>query len=505
MMRSDISRLSRTPRRWLAVPPLQGVVLTALLLAIVVLLTLTVWPSLPAATALLLFLAAVLISAASQGLSTGLLAALAAFGLFDVMFIEPRYALHVARTEDVVTLVAFLAVAGITGLLAGRLREERDDAEGRAAMLEILSRAGGTLAAAETDEAVLNLLAEEVRAISRGVAMVIGVDETDDLQLRAASPGGITPEAADLQSADRALRQQRAQHAALSGGAASMLTFLPFASDPPLVLGHTVIPAAAVDRDYREQAISILVHLAAQSLHRLTLRAAARHERIKAEGAALRAALLASLSHDLRTPLATILGGVTTLRDLHGTLPAAAQADLLTAVEEEAGRLNLHVEKLLQMTRLQSGQTARLDWLDLGEIAVSAVNRARRAWPRAWIMLDLPELPMVRAEPGLLEQAIFNLLENAVRHGKGTIRVAGRAEQDAVTVTVLDDGPGLSPALAEWLESDGLVNGPSGTGLGLPIVKGIMRLHGARIKAVTSPAGNGVELRLAVSEAGPDA
>lgn len=472
MMRTDLSRLSLVERRRIEPPRLRGIILVVALLGAVAGLAVVAGPGLTRSTALMLFLSAVLISATAQGLSTGLLAALGAFSLFHLMFVEPRYTLYVAQPEDWVMLGTFLMVAGFTGLLAGRLRDERDDAEGRAAMLGIVSRASEGFAGAEGADAVLTLLAEEVRAISGGAVMVIGEDSAGALPLRAASPADAAPDAADLQSAERALRLHRPQDAALGGGGASLLTFLPVAADPPLVLGHASIPETAPDRAYREQSIAILVHLAA---------------------------LLASLSHDLRTPLATILGGVTTLRDLHDSLPVAARTDLLTAVAEEAERLNLYVDKLLQMTRLQSGQGAHLDWLDPGEIAVSAVARARRARPRARIVLDLPELPMVRAEAALLEQALFNLLENASLHGKGAIRLAGGVEGETVWLSVQDEGPGLPPALAAWLEDEGLTNGPLGTGLGLPIVKGILRLHGGQIRAIDIAQGGGVQLRLPAS------
>lgn len=487
-------------RRLMALPRLRQILPAAgiLLVAFLLLRLEPVWIS--DSVALLLLLTAVLVSAAAFGFWTGILSAVSAFGLFNYLFVEPRLSLHAARPQDVVMLVAFLVAAGLTGFLAGRLREQLDAAEGRANVLEVLAESSGAFGEATTTPAILDIALHQIGRLAPLPVMVIARDGYAPVT---SLPAGIVPAAEDLQAAGQAFSRGNTQYAANEGWNASKMSFhpLPPGREARVVIGHAPVPDHARDAEEREQAIAVVLQQASAALERSALAADAEAERIARDRQTLKAALLASLSHDLRTPLATILGAATTLRELEQNLPPEARADLLLAVEEEAQRLAGYVEKLLQMTRLMAGITLHLSPVDPGDCAMAAVGRARRAWPEAGITTALADLPLVRADAVLLEQLVFNLIENALRYAPGPMTVTGEVDGDRVLVTVADSGPGLPASVAGWLASDDLMPGTSGTGLGLPICKGIASALGGSLVA-RPPGGAPAALSLALPIAG---
>jgi two-component system sensor histidine kinase KdpD len=202
----------------------------------------------------------------------------------------------------------------------------------------------------------------------------------------------------------------------------------------------------------------------------------------------LRSALLTSISHDLKTPLASVLGAAGTLRDLAGRLGDAEKADLLATIIEESERLNRFIANLLDMTKLESGavvpKTVRLD---LDEVVGSALRRASKILARHRVELDLaPGLPMLELDAVLFEQVLFNLLDNAAKYSAaGTaIRVRSWREPHAVCLQVFDEGEGIPQAELEMIfdkfyrvEKGDQVR--AGTGLGLAISRGFVEaMHG---------------------------
>ncbi|WP_347268784.1 DUF4118 domain-containing protein [Paracoccus sp. (in: a-proteobacteria)] len=503
MEKPEPPRLPPDDRRWMTAPRPAGIMGAALLLAAVTAAAARLHDLLPENVSILLFLTAVLISAAAFGFWVGIASALGAIAAFNFLFVEPHLTLHIAQPRDLITLAVFLLAAGLTGMLAGRLREQVDAAKGRADALEVVSRVSGELAGAATAADVAQVAVRHLAALAQGPALVLA-QQDGHLRLVAAEPEGHAPDARDLDAADNAFRRGRAEFASARGWAGSRLSFYPLQVQGGRgpVLGHARLAPERHDREWREKSIEVVLRQTETALQRLALAEEAEAERRRAAGEETRAALLASLSHDLRTPLATILGAVTTLRELGATLPPASQTDLLAAIEEESERLARYVDKLLQLTRLQAGIAAQMAWVDAGDAAQAAVDRARRAWPRAQIAAELAPLPMIRAEAGLLEQALFNLVENAVKYAAGAIRVSGAVEGAELVLAVSDSGPGLAPAVADWLGSDEAAGPPPGAGLGLPICKGIARALGGRMTARQGASGGAVlALVLPVPEA----
>ncbi len=419
----------------------------------------------------MLFLVAVIAAAAQFGLRAGIGTALLGFVVCNFLFVEPRFTLRVDHAHDALALGVLLIAGAATGLLAGRAREEATRAQSRAAMLaelaafaEEVGRAGD---AAQIRERALAHLS------AAGAAPVLLLERDRRLEVQ----NGAALTADDLAAAERVHRRHVTQSGAARGWAGSRFDFAPIQGG---VLGARADSAGG----------AMLASIAAQAdaaIDRLALASEAEREK-------LRAALLASLSHDLRTPLATIRGAASTLRELGAALPPAARLDLAVAIDEEAARLARHVDNLLQMTRLRAGLDLRTDWIDANDVAHGAVARARRAFPDRTITLDPdPAHRLVKADATLLEQAVFNLIDNAAKFSHDSVRVVVRGASDGLLFRVDDSGPGiaqgdLAHVFEPFFRSPG--TGAEGTGLGLAIVAGIARALGGDAFAA-SPGADG--------------
>jgi two-component system sensor histidine kinase KdpD len=243
-------------------------------------------------------------------------------------------------------------------------------------------------------------------------------------------------------------------------------------------------------------------------LERARLSAERDAARLAAESEQLRSTLLSSVSHDLRTPLAAITGAASGLLETPPPAPALAR-ELASTVLDEAERLNRLVGNLLDMTRLESGTLQpKRDWHSLEEVVGSALARVRRhAGGRAMEASVAADLPLVALDAVLVEQALVNILENALRHGGpgGTVSVAARREGPDAILEVSDEGPGFPPEDAERLfEKFYRARGGLGAGLGLAIARAIVTAHGGTIRAEPGrPKGATFRVTLPLGEAPP--
>jgi len=212
-----------------------------------------------------------------------------------------------------------------------------------------------------------------------------------------------------------------------------------------------------------------------------------------------RTALLASVSHDLRTPLSTVLGSATTLIDYGATLKPEVRDDLLLSIREEAERLSRYVGDLLDMTRLEGGGlNVRTDWTDVRDILNAAADRVSRRLGQRKVTRDFPaQLSMVEADPGLLEQAVVNILENAIAYSPDgtTIELAAYEDRGAVVISIEDEGRGIPTAELErvfdkFRRMEESTDRAKGAGLGLAIAKGFVEAMRGRI-AAASPIQDG--------------
>jgi len=256
---------------------------------------------------------------------------------------------------------------------------------------------------------------------------------------------------------------------------------------------------------------SAIIDQTATAIDRARLSSESAEQSLRLESERYRDALLSSISHDLRTPLATITGAVTSLRELGERMTPESRDDLLQSIEEEGARLSRFVANLLDMTRISTGTLkAKRDWVDLGDVVRSATERARKYFPAQTFETGIAtDLPLMRGDSVLLEQVLFNLLDNAAKYGGGEpVNIYVRRDGKEVAISVTDMGKGIPAADLDRIfekfyrrsKSDGR---SPGTGLGLSIARGFVEALGGHIYA-ESPAvrkrGTRIVMRFPIEE-----
>jgi two-component system sensor histidine kinase KdpD len=460
----------------------------------------------------MLFLAAVLICAVSFGVWSAIAAALLSFVAYNFFFIPPIYTLTVAEPHELLALLIFLLVAVLTGGLAGRVRDQSNAAYKRIATIQALYDMSRKLSGTTSLDDVLWVLARQAAAAVKGqVVILLASDDADqghDLSIRAAFP----PED-QLAPGEWAAARWAYQKGEVAGWRTGTLPtarfrFMPARTSSGIVgvVGFEPADRTADMSSEDERAVAALVDQGSISIERALLVTDAQRNEALAERERLQSTLLSSLSHDLRTPLASILGAATSLRNYGESMPAGDRDDLLATVEEEASRLARFVSNLLDMTRIESGTLSRhLDWLDISDVVSNAVKHARKAFPARRIDVAVAEnLPPVRGEPILLEQALFNLLDNADKYADaGTPTIVRAIVKDgAIVMTVEDRGQGIPPVDRErvfekFTRLDHGDGRRAGTGLGLAIARGVIDALGGTIHA-ESPAQDGRGSRIVI-------
>jgi len=494
------------PARWranLALGPLPFVYATlavvGALAASEVLTQLTPIPNLS-----MVFLLAVLVTAINFGIWPAIYASVLSFLVYNFFFIPPIYTFTIAEPYELLALVIFLVVAVVSSALAGRVREQARISASRMRAMRRLYEFTRRLSGLATLDAVAEGAASEIHA-SLGRSVVVMLAQGDDLALTASWPPEDALDAAAVTAARWAY-----SHVEPAGADTGTLPIIPWYF-VPLRIGEKTLGVIGVAKgddgarlDSEARALlDTLVEQSAAALERASLAREMVSAKTATETERVRNTLLASVSHDFRTPLSSILGSATSLIDYGDKLDAAAKKDLLGQIKKEAEDLDQMVRNLLAITRIDAGALElRRDWIDLREVAERVVSAARRHGARQHIELRLPaDLPLVRADATLAEQAIGNVVANAVVHTPPGTHVMLEAEvaAEAVALRVTDDGPGIAaetlPVIfdkfVKGAEPTGSrADGGQGTGLGLAITKGIMEAHGGAISA-ESPVANG--------------
>ncbi|OYX35218.1 MAG: hypothetical protein B7Z01_03385 [Brevundimonas subvibrioides] len=427
----------------------------------------------------MVFLGVVLLGALAFGTRAGLFGAVLAFLSYNFTLTEPRFSLEFAGTEDILTLTIFLAVALTTGGLAGRVRESQRAERERADQLAVLLEASRAQAATDDPGRILADLQARLIAVGNGSALVPlpGAPSSDVSSLQ---EDGDLWRAMTLAWGDAmTTRRQGAWRARRVGRGASA----PIALWRPVSEEH-----AAEDRDRLSE---VLIDLAAVSLDRAQLGLLRSRAEADRQAAALRDAVLASLSHDLRTPLASILASGTSLRDYEDRFDGDTRRGLVEDIVGEADRLNRYVGNLLSLTRIQAGALTPA----VGAVSLlDVVDQAARRIGRPDLLAVTPETAagpcVVDGDPLLLEQVLFNLFDNALTHGGPEVAVEVRAETrgDQVRLTISDNGPGVSNEdvgriFDRFFQAADPVGRRRGAGIGLAVARGFVEAMGGRIAA----------------------
>ncbi|WP_225847338.1 sensor histidine kinase KdpD [Streptomyces sp. HPF1205] len=429
------------------------------------LLTLLLTRSRPGAsqsTEMLLFLTLTVAAALIGGLWPALASALAGSVLLNYYFTAPTHSFTIAQPENIIALVIFVlvgaAVASVVDLAARRAQQAaRLGAEAR--ILSYL--AGGVLRGESGLEALLERVRETFGMESVALLERAGENGEWTCAARVGGPPCPRPEEADVD--------------------------VPVNERLSLALTGRVLPAA--DR----RVLSAFAAQAAVALDRRRLADQAEQARALAEGNRIRTALLAAVSHDLRTPLAGIKASVSSLRSDDVAWSAQDEAELLAGIEEGADRLDHLVGNLLDMSRLQTGTvTPLIRQVDLDEVVPMALGGV----PGHGVALDVPEtLPMVAVDAGLLERAVANVVENAVKYSPegAEVLVAASALADRVELRVADRGPGVPDGAKERIfepfQRYGDAPHGNGVGLGLAVARGFAEAMGGTLTAEDTPGG----------------
>jgi two-component system sensor histidine kinase KdpD len=420
-----------------------------------------------------IFMLAVVISAVAGGLWSGLIAALLASTIRPLVVEAPQLTFRFDDVEDAATGIVFLSVALVVGLLVGQASEERARASRREREARFLGTLSTTLHTREVPDRVLDDFAEvliEPLGLSK-VEIHATLDGTD-VHATARADG-------------EAVGGPRTSVALLTGDTrfGTLVAERPFGGPPFSRDDQLLLEAAA--------------RQATTALDRARLDARARMAQIDAETNQLRAAMFSSVTHDLRTPLASIKAGVTSLLDPGVRHDEEQERELLTTILEETDRLNRLVGNLLDLARIRAGaltptrQPAAMD-----EIVEVVLSRMRPRLAGFTVTSELPpDLPDVSVDPVQMDQVLTNLLENAGRHSPagGEINVTVLWMHGGVQVRVSDEGPGIRlddrERVFEAFYRGASIPDTTGSGLGLAIAKAVVVAHGGRIWIEDSVGG----------------
>lgn len=447
------------------------------------------------------FLLGVAVVGGLAGLWPALFASALSFLAYNFFFTEPRMTLLVADPSDLRALIGFLIVAVGVGVLAGRLKRQAADATRHALRTETLFDFARRLATAINELDLRRAAASGIAEILQRRCFVLEADA----QGRASIPLELSHKFSfrdtDQAAADWALAHLEAAGAGTKTLPAAGWHFLPVSAGKlPLGVIAMELPGSveSLSSEDRRLLISLQSQLAT-AWERFRLRRHAEDAKLQRAAEGLRSALLASVSHDLRTPLVSVIGSLTAIRDLTDKIPPPDHARLIETALSEAERLNRLIQNLLDAARLaQGGVSPRLTEVSVAETIRLAVSRMSVALRQRIDVEAAETLPPLRADRTLLEQSLMNLLENAGKYSPDESRIDVTAEQRGgdLVIRISDQGPGIAAAdrakvFDLFFRAARHDSGVSGSGLGLAICKGFIEAMGGRISARAGAEGRG--------------
>jgi two-component system sensor histidine kinase KdpD len=460
---------------------------------------------LPLANLSLIFLMAVLLVAIHFGLWPSVYASLLSFFVYNFFFTEPYFTFIVERQEDVLTVVFFLVVAVIVGNLAARLKAQVE------AMRQITRRTANLydfsrkIAGAASLNDVLWAAVHHVASTLQCHSLVMLPRRGDRLEIASGYPPEDQMSPTAWGAAQWAWEHRQAAGWGSGTLPASEWLFLPLRTGRGLVglLGVSFENPKRELTPEQRHLLEALVDQVAVAIERTNLATDIEEARLLTETERLRSALLSSVSHDLRTPLVSIIGSATGLASCDDALSNADRAQLVQTILEESERLNRFVQNLLDMTRLGYGALQpNREWVDLREIVGRALKQMARPLTSLKVEVQIAkEVPILHIDPVLIEQALVNILDNAAKYSPagGRIEIAAVQDGERVSVRVSDEGPGIPPEARDtvfdvFYRVRAGDKQPAGTGLGLSICRGLVEAHGGQIEALPGPGGRGTTI-----------
>jgi two-component system sensor histidine kinase KdpD len=462
----------------------------------------------------LVFLTAIIGIAVRYGLLPSLVGSVAGSMTYNYFFLPPLYTFTIADPKNVAAFLTFAIVAILVSNIAARMRSQAVIAVNRASTTESLYGFSRKLAGTGTLDDVLWATAFQIASMLK-VRVVLLLPENGSIVVKAGYPPEDELDPSDIAAAHWAWLNDRPAGRGADTLPGAQRLFMPMrtAGGTVGVVGiDSDKPGPLLTPDQR-RLFNALIDQGALAIERVHLVEDIDRTKRTMETERLRAALLTSLSHDLKTPLASILGSASALREFPDKLDEASRADLLATIIDESERLNRFIANLLDMTKLEAGAVApKAEVHDVSEIVDAALKRARKILARHNVQSNLPkDNPQVKADPVLLEQVLFNLLDNAAKYAPEgtTIQVNAWQDFDRVSLQVLDEGPGI-PAqdLERIFDKFYRVNKGdrvrAGTGLGLPISRGFIEIMGGTIVAANRADRGGASFTITLPAAADD-
>ncbi len=447
----------------------------------------------------MVFIVAVVLVAARTRMTAAVVAALLSFLAYNFFFIEPRFTFNISARQGVTTVFLFLIAALVAGRLASRLR------------MQVVA-----LRAANTQATALQALGREL-AVAADLGQVLAAGRKALARALSAEAwlrvqGREEPADAVLPDLDRAAADWAQQHGQATGRHTDTLAgagrwFLPLRGDGGTlgVLGLRFDDTSARLLPEQRRLAEAMAEDIAQAVVRTRLVAELEDARVSGETERLRSALLSSVSHDLRSPLASMIGSASSLASYWNAMDEDDRRSLLDTIQQEGERLDRYIQNLLDMTRLgHSGLRLNRDWIGVDELLGSAVSRLQRYQPEVRVQTTVAaDVPPVWVHPALIEQAVFNVLENAGKFSPPgePVQVEAKLVDGALRIDVRDRGPGIpederSRIFDMFYSVERGDRGRHGTGLGLAICQGMVGAHGGSVQALPGPDGRGTVIRI---------
>ena len=444
----------------------------------------------------LVYLIPVLIAASVYGMRTGVFTGVVSALAYNFFFLPPLYTFTIEDPENVLTVVVFIAVAIVTSHLASRVRVQANLAQRSSGQNAALASFARTLAGLTTRQELGQTLCGEISGQFDVDAVLLLPDKDGKLELSSAVP----PDSV-LGTIDRAAAEWALEHKEVAGRSSGTLAASEWLFQPLLAGGEALGVLGIARKDGSEPVrpdqlpfLMSFVDQAALALERISLAEGMSAVTQLRERDRLRGALLSSVSHDLRTPLTTIIAAANELKK-----SKAADPSLLADIENESERLSRFVSNMLDMVRVESGGLElNVQPVDLAEAVTSAADHLKRELKGHSIRLEVaPDLPLVRVDPQLFHQCLVNLLDNAGKYAgtRTPITISANRDRDGLSLSVIDQGPGL-PEGQEKRVFDTFVrlegsDRKGGTGLGLAIVKAFLEAMNLQVSAQNNEDGPG--------------
>lgn len=453
------------------------------------------------------FLLPVLISAIRWGTVPALVAAFSGIVSSSYFLFPPIYSFHINDIENIVNLISFVIVALVTSHLATNVKHQAEAASKKEDETRHLYEFSRRLAVARTPVDIRDAIRDHLSSVVKRKVFLIGTDAA-----KTESNEKSAPEApSNVQQRAREMASDAGQpgQSATIEGTDGNLWLIRVTSKETRLLGSIAVNLghrrANEDIDEITRRVDATLVDAAASLERLDVGRAISEANTRSETELLRDALLGSVSHELRTPLASILGAATVMTQTPRVSEDNRLSSLANVVREEAVRLDRDIQNLLDATRISHhGVKTRLEWADPADIINAAIERRRQKLSNHDLHLDVSqELPLVRVDPVLVEQAFGQMLDNAIKYSSfgSPIRVSARGGPREIVLSVSDKGVGLTEEERSRLW-DRFYRGERhrqaipGSGLGLWIAKAFVTANGGELKAVSGGIGSGTTISI---------